>query len=313
MLVIGSQALKKLNLVKDCTDLDIICTEKEFKEWIEGFKQDHDLKGVKPLKAGKYLITLKDYAELHIEGSDVVTRIIEVELAREGTTAKELLDEVGDGYADLDTLYMLKRSHKYLKDSPHFLKTMQDLQIMEMIGAKIPTHMSDWFVRREKETYHYKLPSLDTTKDKFFNKEESFYEFDHDDIHKAVALGSKPAYLNFLEEGQQVKCSKDMFFSLTEQQKLNAVVEESMVLALERSYIPNRKEANPSKPFDNDYWFEFALKKVCTSITSGWFREYAWDNYNRAVALYKFSRIDYVSEFESTLFWGYISPFNGDK
>jgi hypothetical protein len=29
-----------------------------------------------------------------------------------------------------------------------------------------------------------------------------------------------------------------------------------------------------------------ALDKVCTSITSGWFREFAWQNYDEVVKIY---------------------------
>ena len=42
-----------------------------------------------------------------------------------------------------------------------------------------------------------------------------------------------------------------------------------------------------------------ALMKVCTSITSGWFREYAWENYDKVLDLYnELGEDDYVQRFQ---------------
>lgn len=38
--------------------------------------------------------------------------------------------------APLVLLYTLKMSHEYLKDSPHFLKTMKDIQTMRKYNAQ---------------------------------------------------------------------------------------------------------------------------------------------------------------------------------
>lgn len=57
------------------------------------------------------------------------------------------------------------------------------------------------------------------------------------------------------------------------------VIDNFEVLALERSQIPFKNMAPKTS-------FLIALEKVCTSITSGWFREYAWENYDKVVSLY---------------------------
>jgi hypothetical protein len=57
-------------------------------------------------------------------------------------------------------------------------------------------------------------------------------------------------------------------------------MEETYVLALERSLIPFPGKMQPRDAF------KLALQKVCTSITSGWFREYAWNNYRKALESY---------------------------
>jgi hypothetical protein len=48
--------------------------------------------------------------------------------------------------------------------------------------------------------------------------------------------------------------------------------------------------------------------KVCTSITSGWFREYAWENYHRVLQMYS---DDFVVQFKQGLAEGKVKPFKG--
>lgn len=207
--------------------------------------------------------------------------IIEAEIAWDGTTAKDLMQLIlndpktiykdGVAYASLDVCYMLKMSHRYLKSNPHFLKTMRDIHNLRKFGAKIRKEHKAFLKAREKVTYWYKHPKLNKNKMEFFNGDGVTYVYDHDEIHESVKVMDKPAYTNFQSDNAEVMCDMKKFFELPEQIRLNAVYEESCVLALERSIIP----------FGTDYKkaFLMALEKVCTSITSGKFREYAWENY----------------------------------
>ena len=95
-----------------------------------------------------------------------------------------------------------------------------------------------------------------------------------------MARFDKPAYEYFKPEGSQVLCDKKMFFDSPEEIKLASVIEEATVLALERSQIPYKGLVEP-------LWsFKMALFKVCTSITSGYWREYAYSVYDQVLALY---------------------------
>lgn len=95
-----------------------------------------------------------------------------------------------------------------------------------------------------------------------------------------MARFDKPAYEYFKPEGSQVLCDKKMFFDSPEEIKLASVVEEATVLALERSQIPYKGLVDPK------WSYVYALQKISTSITSGWFREFCWSNYDKALALY---------------------------
>lgn len=190
-----------------------------------------------------------------------------------------------------DVLYTLKLSHRFKKNSPHFLKTMRDIQWFRSQGAKV--FNVDWLKAREKETYNYAHPSLNTTKAGFFRDK---YLYDHDSLHWAVKHLDRPAYLYFKKSEADVACSREKFFSLPYYKQLLAGLEESYVLALERSQVPSDFVVSPRKSFD------IALSKVCTSITSGYFREFCWENYDEISGLYG----DYVFKFRAGLTAGVV-------
>jgi hypothetical protein len=51
-----------------------------------------------------------------------------------------------------------------------------------------------------------------------------------------------------------------------------------------------------------------ALEKVCTSITSGWWREFAWENYEAALAMHD---RNYVDRFWKAVEAGTVGPYEG--
>ena len=290
--VIGSHAInRQLYAIKGFKyrkpiDLDIVGGYDEVVEFAKG-----NLKEITEqypsAKGGKLIFKAKD---------SVIpfSNIIEAEITWDGSTAKMLHDLIladpqtiyadGLAYASLDVCYMLKMSHRYLKNSPHFLKTMKDIRNLRQFGAVIRPEHKAFLKEREKVTYWYKHPKLNKSKKEFFNGDGVKYVYDHDSIHESVKEGERPAYTYFQSENAEVMCDMKKFFELDEQIRLNAVYEESCVLALERSIIP----------FGTDYEkaFVMALEKVCTSITSGKFREYAWENYDKVRKMFKEETFD---------------------
>ena len=203
-------------------------------------------------------------------------------------------DAVEKMYASPEWLRFMKESHKYKKDSPHFLKTLYDLHYMRRSGIQLPEGSEDLLMERERLTYTNKLPNLNVGKEDFFKKEESYNIYDHDSLHIAVAIKDQPAYTYYMKDGSEVMTSKEKFFSIAEEIRLLGVYEESCVLALERSQIPFSFKPTPESSFRK------ALEKVATSITSGYFREYAYDNYFKVMKLYnEFGKTDYVDRFNA--------------
>lgn len=209
---------------------------------------------------------------------------VEVELIEKREHTKRLLTTMKnsgvDEFATPEWLLFMKESHKYKKDSPHFFKTLRDIHYMRNTGVKLPKGSEDLLIERERLTYTNKLPKLDVKTGDFFKQEDGFYVYEHDDIHKIVALDTTPAYTKYMQEGKQVLTSRDKFFSVPERVRLLGGVEEAMVLTAERSLIPNNFIPDPDK------MFIYALSKVCSSITGGYFREYCYDNWFKIVDIY---------------------------
>lgn len=308
MLLIGSRALVENNHelaeTRVCSDWDYIATLDQVMAWIKQHKED--LKFAIPRDEGKYYhCRLKD-------GTNY-----EFELAWEGTSAKILLDSYGDGHATAidEDLYLIKMCHRYKKNSVHFLKTMRDIHTLRQIlgdeeaNTWMNVHSNLPIIeQRIKESYAYGHPKLNVTSKEFFNADGIDYVYDHDSIHLTVALTHNgdpvgrrrkniPAYTFYMKEGSEVMTSKEKFMSVDEQIRLYGVYEEACVLALERSQIPHGlgKDGGPTPRWS----FEKALEKVCTSITSGWFREYAWENYDKVLDLYEtLGECDYINRFK---------------
>jgi hypothetical protein len=309
MLVVGSHALELQGVhLRYSTDIDIICTSDEYKavlKRIQGFVRikelgyDGNKAFVKFLWQGELKIIDASLYDIPGYLSESNKHLVQ---GYKYQKAKSIL--LGDySYIDAATVLMLKYSHKYKKDSPFFLKTMKDIQELQVItGIESEHELEPWLwdllKERSKETYNYSLPKLNQSKNSFFTDSVP-YKYDHDTIHLAVKHLDKPAYMYYQKDEAEVDCAKDKFFAASEIVRLYGVLEESYVLALERSVIPFGTD--PKKAFDK------ALEKVCTSITSGWFREYAYLNYYKIQEMYHKS---YVNKFNSALECGTIQSYN---
>ena len=172
---------------------------------------------------------------------------------------------------------------------------------MRSRGVKLNDELEAISALREKETLSYPHPNLSVSKSEFFK--DDFYTVDHDSIHRAVALFDKPAYTYYMKDGSEVMTDRQKFFTMPFEIQLAGVYEETCVLALERSQIPNDFSVDPNKIF------LYALEKVCTSITSGWFREFAWENYHLVVKMHDdLGRNDYIKRYKKNI--DMIKPFN---
>lgn len=302
LVLIGSRALaiRAPHLLnRKPSDFDFIASAKSQDLWLW---QHWESLGLKPFD---YIYNYTTYPK---PNKDVVTvGDIHVEFERAGTrmnvapSTNQLVEYVNGDLEtiktekfglvpSLDVLFTLKKSHRYLKNSPHFWKTLRDYHVMKRAGCVVPKELEETLKLREKETYTYAHPSLMRDKKSFFADDSIQYRYDHDTIHQAVALGAEPAYRAFQKDGAEVQVDRAKWDRLPLEVQLSSVIEESCVLAVERSLVPHPGVLTPKKA-----WL-LALSKVLSSITSGWWREFAYEHAFEVMARYP---QDYFEKFEA--------------
>ena len=151
-------------------------------------------------------------------------------------------------------------------------------------------HLSDPIllerIKLTKEAYPQGNPKLNKSNDEFFDDPVKKV-YDHDFLHELYAYEDRPMFekLKRPEQFDLAWCTKDLWDKLSQTQKLQCVAEETYVIATERFMVPN----NWNYPTKKAYYF--ALKKVCTTLTSGWFRDFAIDNFSEVFKLFDASKM----------------------
>jgi len=292
MLLIGSQAF---DMGREPRDTDMIATPAELAD----FKSENADKIVlvKPSKFGE-TIFMQGEMPIEIDYSETGQELYNI---CENNSDLAYYSCRGDLVAYPEVLLALKMSHRFLKNSKNFLKTMEDIWYLRNRGVRVPEALEDWVKRRSKATYDYSSPKLNQSKEDFFTSNFP-YQYMHDDIHEAVKLYEKPIFELIKADKADVFCSKERFFSLDRKLQLATVYEESTTLALERSQLTHNFEVDP-------FWsFTKALEKVCTNISSGWWRTFSWENYYEVKSMYDPT---YVDKFKAALVRGEILPYAG--
>lgn len=314
MLIVGSKALSigGYNLRKP-NDFDIICTNEEFVTYVKALINKHGWSAVGLENRGNIRIAFLEQQgeKLIVEASIVEERQEDTRVGSDWWLYYRLpkhyrflfmhdiySTELRMEFVTADVVLMMKLSHRYKKDSVHFHKTRDDILELRKRNIKLDGYLEKVLIEREKLTnpVGYKL---NTTKKEFFTDNVP-YKYDHDSLHRAVSYPNPPAYTNYMQEGAEVMCSKEKFFEQEEWFRLQGVFEEACVLALERAIIPHGTD--PTRAF------EIALEKVCTSITKGWFREYAWENYDVVRSMFNPDKL--MGLYTQGLNRGTIIPFN---
>lgn len=297
MLLIGSQAF---DFGRESSDIDYIATPEE----LEFFKylNKEALVHVKPTKFGEALF-IQGSVPVEFDTSETgqeLIKLVKKDINYFSHRMINVYNNIPTHIVVPEVLLSIKLSHRFLKNSPHFLKTMGDIWALREAGVTVDhPALQEWQKVRSKETYDYNHPILNQSKGDFFT--DNFdYVYDHDTIHEAVKTFDVPAFNLIKKDAAEVYCSKEKFFDVSEEIRLATVLEETYVLALERSQIPHNFEP------DRLASFKTALEKVCTSIASGYWREYAWENYFKVLSMYD---NDYVDRFHAANAAGVIKPY----
>jgi hypothetical protein len=279
-------------------DFDFVCTQDEYEQWIKDNRNKVSI-------TKEYDVAANGTIKHIIEGSPN----IEFEIVKDGTSSallRELVEKdpetmeagVFAKIPNLDLLFTIKDSHKFKKfetqkGASMFWKTACDWHMMKKIGTKVRPEYEEFLKLRERETYTHKLPSLNMSKNDFFDETKNGVHqvYVHDDIHAAIAINDRPAYTHYLKDDSEVLTDNKKFFECSEEIRLAGVIEEAMTLAIERSLVCH----GTWKP---DYAFGFALAKVASTITGGQFRSYAYSHLFEALKAYP---KDYWEKFQQAV------------
>ncbi len=212
-------------------------------------------------------------------------------------------------YRSPEVLFVLKASHIHIPRRNWF-NDIQDYTILKNELYREYFHKQSGLIQNRlgrliidfkneldnlNNTHQMKL---NVTKDEFFN--DGVVKFiDHDILHEMFAHEDEPIYKKTQTDQAEVFCSKSLWDLLSYQQKIHMVLEETYVIAAERFVIPRMVSgyAEVNSLYESDHMHKGAiyfngdpgnlhlqtilnaLKKVCTSLSSGYFREFSINNY----------------------------------
>jgi hypothetical protein len=210
-----------------------------------------------------------------------------------GAIAENYAEDMGGYYRvmNLEGLALMKRSH--LWRAYHFDKhiTMYHKHLAKYAKWDDPVWVALLKERTKltKEAYPQRNPSLDQTNKDFFDDAVKKV-FDHDWIHELVAYYDRPLFerLKKPEKFDKAWCERDLWDAFSPEDKSRCVAEEAHVIACERFMIPNDWNYSPKRAY-----FQ-AVNKVCTTLTSGWFRDHAIDHFPEVIQLFNQDKFDKV-------------------
>lgn len=321
MIIIGSKALlfrlpKTEEVIKrmEKADYDVMMTFNEFIMWSE--LNDKYIKSSHPSQENKYrVVVVKDGVRKVYEievGVDVESMSTSTELLLHYKNKPLVTDNIvegflGETYRTLKPEYLMLTKRSHLMYPVHFEKNMDDYQLLKnMLGDFEKDELMEKYytlrLNEAKARYKQRTPNLNVTTEDFFSSKLNVPNyFVHDDIHEVMAHHDRPVFTMMQRDPSKAWCEKDMFFALPFEYQVQAVQEEAYVIALERYIIPQYGD-------DWNNYFESykkALKRICTSLTSGWFRDFAIENYDKAVEWYN---PNFVKKFKDAVDSGRVKP-----
>jgi len=246
-----------------------------------------------------YIREPKDLDVVLVEGSSNVAAkalaehlnlSLDILWTKEGEPLYELMELEGAlnspiEYASSDALFALKTAHRFLyhKNYEITFNNLMDYSCMarSSLTSKYGS-LAERYSEFLKEQIKQKYPTLKGKTKKAFFTDKVPKLYDHDWLHEVVAYTDKPMYLRCKDDEQEVFLNKKKWDELSEQYKVMQVLEEAYVLALERCIIPATNGGmglTQIPAFSPQEAFKYALARVATNITSGWFREYANRNF----------------------------------
>jgi hypothetical protein len=287
MLIIGSRAIAnhypELNI--RWSDIDLIATREDVKYLINALQP-------KKVVDKNGLVSLVDIKPFGFYD----TKNVEILLSDESPALQSYLDYVGGSglrFAPKEVLYSIKKGHihfpiKFEKHIKHYSILHDDLGGVDNLSDITKQHFKETELRIGK----LKTPSLNKSTKSFFDQSNGYVKsyFIHDDIHLVMSHYDRPVYERMQKDNSSAKCEKDMWNNFTFEEKCKCVLEEAYVIALERKVLPML--FGGGRYTTSQESFDWSLMRICTTLCSGWFRQFATDNFYRIKEYYNPKYVD---------------------
>lgn len=294
MIVVGSKALLYNYgfLDRKVKDIDIIGDKENVKYLINSLNPEKVVNG----NGIVTLFKIQNKNEFYNTDNVEVLLCDESEALSDYIKYEESKGKIGGElfYASPEVLLSLKKSHIHFPVL--FKKHIKDYNfLLNQLGEdKLKTITKKNYKETEARLGKLKTPSLNKSVKEFFGQSDGYVKsyFIHDDIHQAVAHYNEPLYLRMQYDKSLAKCEKNLWNEFPYEDKCKCVLEEAYVIALERKILPSI--------FGGHKWtsskeaLEWSLMRICTTLCSGWFREFATDNYDKIIEM---SNANYVEDF----------------
>ena len=306
MLVVGSKALNYHfpEFQREVKDIDIIGTTDDIKYLIktlnpEKVLDNHNITTLLNIQNPNEFFNTKNVEVLNSDNSEALTEYVKYE-----TNVN-----LGGGlrYASPEVLLSLKKSHihfpikfqKHIKDYNLLLDFLKEDKLANITKIN--------FKETELRFGKLKTPSLKKSTRKFFDQSEGYlkYFYVHDDIHQVMAHYDRPIYEDMQTTSESAWCQKELWDNFSFEKKAKCVLEEAYVIALERKIIPMLNGV--SDVVSSKKALEWSLMRICTTLCSGWFRQFAADNYSR---ICEYVNHQYVQKFLEAEQMGKIKKIN---
>lgn len=189
-------------------------------------------------------------------------------------------------------LALVKRSHLWRdlgfdKHITHWNKYLQPVTVFKNDFDE------DYLKRRTAATmqmFPQGHPKLNQTVEKFFDDAVT-KKYNHDFLHELYAHHDKPLYTYMQSNPELAWCEKDKWNKFSFDDKIKCVQEEAYVIATERFLVPSGWNFPERLAYFN------AVKKICTTLCSGWFRDFAIDNHQLICSSFDAQKVKSVVEY----------------
>lgn len=186
-------------------------------------------------------------------------------------------------------LAVVKRSHLWrtLGFSKHITHWYRYLKVNEKYFTESDLDFLKVRTKMTKEQYPERVPDLTLSTSEFFNDAVTKVYL-HDAIHELARFDEVPMYTKLQKNPDTVMCSNDLWSNLSYPDKLKCVLEETYVISVERFLVPKQWE------YPLKLAFIKALEKVCTTLSSGTFRDFCIDEYSTLIESYDDRKLTWI-------------------